>query len=44
MVPNRPGIAFVEFEDEYQAGVSKDALQDFKISKDFAMKISFAKR
>lgn len=44
LVPGKPGIAFVEFEDEYQAGTAKDALQGFKITPVNLMKISFAKK
>jgi len=44
LVPNRPDIAFIEFENKDQAGNSRDALQNFKISPTHAMKVSFAKR
>ncbi|XP_070566206.1 U1 small nuclear ribonucleoprotein A-like [Ptychodera flava] len=44
LVPGRHDIAFVEFENETQAGVAKDALQGFKITPTNAMKISFAKK
>lgn len=44
LVPGRHDIAFVEFENEGQAGVAKDALQGFKITPTNAMKISFAKK
>ncbi|XP_072046042.1 U2 small nuclear ribonucleoprotein B''-like [Amphiura filiformis] len=44
LVPQRHDIAFVEFENEGQAGVAKDALQGFKITPSNAMKISFAKK
>lgn len=44
LVPNRHGIAFVEFENELQSGAAKDALQGFKITPTHAMKISFAKK
>ncbi|XP_002737237.1 U1 small nuclear ribonucleoprotein A-like [Saccoglossus kowalevskii] len=44
LVPGRHDIAFVEFENETQAGVAKDALQGFKITPSNAMKISFAKK
>lgn len=32
MVPQRPGIAFVEYEDEGQAGVAMQGLQGFKLA------------
>jgi hypothetical protein len=32
MVPQRPGIAFVEYEDEAQAGVAMQGLQGFKLA------------
>jgi RNA recognition motif-containing protein len=44
LVPGRHDIAFVEFENEVQAGAAKDALQGFKITPANAMKISFAKK
>lgn len=44
LVPGRHDIAFVEFENEYLAGVAKDALQGFKITPTHAMKITFAKK
>ena len=44
LVPGRHDIAFVEFENEIQAGAAKDALQGFKITPSIAMKISFAKK
>jgi len=44
LVPGRYDIAFVEFENEVQAGAAKDALQGFKITPSNAMKISFAKK
>lgn len=44
LVPGRHDIAFVEFENEMQAGAAKDALQGFKITPSNAMKISFAKK
>jgi len=44
LVPGRHDIAFVEFENEVQAGAAKDALQGFKITPTNAMKISFAKK
>uniref|UniRef100_A0A8C4QIT2 U1 small nuclear ribonucleoprotein A n=2 Tax=Eptatretus burgeri TaxID=7764 RepID=A0A8C4QIT2_EPTBU len=44
LVPGRHDIAFVEFENEVQAGAARDALQGFKITPTHAMKISFAKK
>ncbi|GAB1605088.1 U1 small nuclear ribonucleoprotein A-like [Argonauta hians] len=44
LVPGRHDIAFVEFENEMQAGAAKDALQGFKITPSNAMKITFAKK
>ena len=44
LVPGRFDIAFVEFENEYQSGAAKDALQGFKISPTHAIKITFAKK
>lgn len=44
LVPGRHDIAFVEFENEYLAGVAKEALQGFKITPTNAMKITFAKK
>ena len=44
LVPGRHDIAFVEFENEVQAGAAKDALQGFKITPTNAMKIAFAKK
>ena len=43
-MPGRHDIAFVEFENEYQAGAAKEALQGFKLTPDSAMKITFAKK
>ncbi|XP_075997067.1 U1 small nuclear ribonucleoprotein A [Genypterus blacodes] len=44
LVPGRHDIAFVEFDNEVQAGAARDALQGFKITQMNAMKISFAKK
>ncbi|KAL1131038.1 hypothetical protein AAG570_012275 [Ranatra chinensis] len=44
LVPNRHDIAFVEFENEQQAGEAKLSLNGFKITPTHAMKISFAKK
>ncbi|XP_063289277.1 U1 small nuclear ribonucleoprotein A [Pelobates fuscus] len=44
LVPGRHDIAFVEFENEVQAGAARESLQGFKITQSNAMKISFAKK
>ena len=44
LVPNRHDIAFVEFENEIQAGSAKDALQGFKITPTHSMRVTFAKK
>ncbi|GKV09555.1 hypothetical protein SLEP1_g21039 [Rubroshorea leprosula] len=44
MIEAKPGIAFVEYEDEEQSGVAMQALQGFKIAPQFPMPISFAKK
>eukprot|EP00887_Chlorella_sp_A99_P005671 scaffold1.g5671.t1 len=44
LVPQRPGIAFVEYEDEVQSSVAAQGLQGFKLSNDKAIKITFAKQ
>lgn len=43
MVEARPGIAFVEYDNEMQSGVALSGLQGFKITPTHAMAISFAK-
>ena len=44
LVPGKHDIAFVEFDNDVQAGAARDALQGFKITQTNAMKISFAKK
>lgn len=44
LVPGRQDIAFVEYENEFQATTAKDALQNFKITPNQAMKVNFAKK
>lgn len=44
LVPGRHDIAFVEFDNEFQSSLAKDALQGFKISPTNSMKITFAKK
>ncbi|KAJ9506232.1 hypothetical protein QJQ45_000452 [Haematococcus lacustris] len=43
MVDARPGIAFVDFDNELQSGVALQGLQGFKITPTHGMAISFAK-
>jgi len=44
LVNGKPGIAFVEYSDEYNAGIAKNTLQNFKITPTNLMKISFEKK
>jgi len=44
LVAGKPGIAFVEFTDAYQAGTAMTALQNFKITPTHLMKISYARQ
>lgn len=44
LIPGRSDIAFVEFENEYMAGIGKDALNGFNLSPTHKMRISFAKK
>lgn len=44
MVDARPGIAFVEFENDMQSSVAMSGLQGFKITPQNAMAISYAKQ
>ncbi|GLU02602.1 hypothetical protein SLE2022_198470 [Rubroshorea leprosula] len=44
MIEAKPGIAFVEYEDEDESAVAMQALQGFKIAPQFPMAISFAKK
>ncbi|KAG8443889.1 hypothetical protein GDO86_009185 [Hymenochirus boettgeri] len=44
LVPGRHDIAFVEFENDTEAGAARDALQGFKITPSHAMKITYAKK
>ena len=43
-VPGRHDIAFVEFENEFQSGAAKDALNGFKITPTNAIKITYSKK
>jgi RNA recognition motif. (a.k.a. RRM, RBD, or RNP domain) len=44
LVPGKKGIAFVEFDNEVQAGVAMEGLQHFKITPENLMVISYAKK
>lgn len=44
LVPGRPGIGFVDFENEAQASVALAGLQNFKITPQHAMQVTFAKQ
>lgn len=44
MVDARPGISFVEFDNDMQASVAMTGLQAFKITPSNAMDISYAKQ
>ena len=44
LVPGKAGIAFVEFEQDAQSSVAMTGLQNFKITPQNLMKISYAKR
>ncbi|CAA7037952.1 unnamed protein product [Microthlaspi erraticum] len=44
MISAKPGIAFVEYEDEVQSSMAMQALQGFKITPQNPMVISFAKK
>ncbi|CAH2060050.1 unnamed protein product [Thlaspi arvense] len=44
MIDAKPGIAFVEYEDDVQSSMSMQALQGFKITPQNPMVISFAKK
>eukprot|EP00884_Botryococcus_braunii_P015525 jgi/Botrbrau1/2656/Bobra.0203s0007.1 len=44
MVEQRPGIAFVEFENDMQASVAMSGLEGFKVTPEKAMSISYAKQ
>ena len=44
MVDSRPGIAFIEYENEMQSGVAMQGLQGFKVTPQNAMAISYAKQ
>ena len=44
MVEARPGIAFVEYENDMQASLAMSGLQGFKITPTNAMAITYAKQ
>lgn len=44
LVPGKPGIAFIEFEDHFQSSKAVAALQNFKITPTNRMKITFARQ
>ncbi|CEO95460.1 RRM domain-containing protein [Plasmodiophora brassicae] len=44
LIPQKPGIAFVEFEDEFASGQAMEALQGFKFTPVNPLTISFAKK
>ncbi|XP_078436176.1 U2 small nuclear ribonucleoprotein B [Wolffia australiana] len=44
MVEAKPGIAFVEFDDDMQSSIAMQALQSFKITPQNPMAISYAKK
>jgi U2 small nuclear ribonucleoprotein B'' len=43
-VAGRPGIAFVEFDNDAQAGVAMGALSGFKLDPTHAMQVNYAKQ
>lgn len=44
MVPGKPGISFIEFESDQQAGVALNGLQGFRITPQNQIKLSYAKK
>lgn len=44
MIDAKPGIAFIEFEDENQSLVAMEALQGFKVTPQNPMAITYAKK
>ncbi|KAF3787395.1 U2B'' U2 small nuclear ribonucleoprotein B'' [Nymphaea thermarum] len=44
MIEAKPGIAFVEFGDDVQSSIAMQALQGFKISPQYPMAITYAKK
>jgi RNA recognition motif-containing protein len=44
MIPGKPGIAFVEFDDEARAATAMQSLNGFRLTPTDAMVLSYAKR
>ena len=44
MVPAKPGIAFVEYQSEAQAGVALMGLNGFKLTATHTLALSYAKQ
>jgi U2 small nuclear ribonucleoprotein B'' len=44
MVPGKPGIAFIEFDDELKASTALQSLNGFKLTPTDVMALSYAKR
>jgi RNA recognition motif-containing protein len=44
MVNGKPGIAFVEFEDEFKASTALQSLNGFKLTPTDSMALSYAKK
>lgn len=44
LIPGRPDIAFVEYEDETQSTAAKNGLQGFKVTPTAPIRITFAKK
>lgn len=44
LVPNRAGIAFVEFDSEEMAAPAKAALNNFKLGPEHHMRVDYAKK
>jgi U2 small nuclear ribonucleoprotein B'' len=44
LIDAKPGIAFVDFEDDVQSSMAMQALQGFKITPQNPMSINFAKK
>lgn len=44
MIEAKPGIAFVEYQDDVQSSIAMEALQSFKITPQNPMVVSFAKK
>lgn len=44
MVETKPGIAFVEYENEMQSTYAMQSLQGFKITDDHPMLVTYAKK